>query len=119
MVQFVTCDEISEGQNRYRVVARDAAAQPGFFVERSKQSEAGLAHVRVLFHHIRELSRAEPCAANVIPLLKTRKRRLVSPREPQGAVRKDPLRVGNMPEHFLYGPLARRVTEIAVALASP
>ena len=119
MVKFVTCDEISEGQNRYRVVARDAAAQPGFFVERSKQSEAGLAHVRVLFHHIRKFSRTEPCAANIILLLKTCKRRLVSAREPQGAVREDPLRVGDMPEHFLNGPLARRVTEIAVALASP
>jgi hypothetical protein len=43
---------------------------------------------------------------------------LVSAGETQGAIRKNPLRVGNVPEHFFYGPLVRRVPEIPIALTS-
>ena len=118
MVKFVAGDEVGERKNCDRVAARDAAAQPRFFTKRVKQRQAGLAHVRIFFHKIRQFSRAKAGAANVIVLFKTLKRGLISARNPQGAIGENSLRVGNVADDFLYTPLIRRVPEIAVAFAA-
>ena len=118
MVKLVAGDEVGERENRHRVAVGDAAAQPSFFVQRTKQSEAGLAHIRILLDQIRELALAEARAANESSCSKPESG-VSSPRaNPQSAISENSLGIGDVAEHFFYTPLVRRVPEISVALAA-
>src|SRR5262249_43479890 len=54
-----------------------------------------------------------------VVLLKSCKRGLVSPSDPQRAVGKNALGVVNVSQNFFHRPLSRRIPEISVPLAAP
>src|ERR1700720_2926881 len=117
MVKFVARDEVGKRKNRDRVAVRDAAPQPGFFIQRAKQGQAGLAPIGIFLNKSRELARSKSGPANVIVRFKSLEWRLVSARNTHRAIRENSFRVGNVAGDFFYCPLVRRVAEIAVALA--
>src|SRR5882757_6512313 len=55
---------------------------------------------------------------NVIVLLERSQRRLIAARDSQQAVRKNPLRIANVADHFLHRPFVRRIAKISFSLAA-
>ena len=115
-MQFVTGYDKRQRANGNLIFVGGAAALPRFPAERPQQGNRGIADVGKFFSEVCESAILEITGPHIIILLEARERDCLPSRNAKGPVAENTLAIVHVPEHFLNGPLAGRVTKIAVAL---
>lgn len=116
VMQLMARDHPRERINGNLVLARYSPLGPRLCVQTLEQQDRCVAHRLELFEQILQTPRARSGIANIIILLETRQRILVSTGEAQRAKRKDTLAIDYVPEHFFQAPFAHSVAVIASAI---
>src|SRR6266550_1965329 len=109
VMTLVTGNDEGKRAHTDRLAARSTAPTPRVGVEGTEQGQRRGARGAQLAHQIGEGPRIELRDGDVGILVESGERRLVSARDPQGAISHDALDVGEMPDHFLDAPFAARV----------
>ena len=109
VMALVTGNDEGKRAHTDRLAARSTAPPPRVGVEGTEQGQRRGARGAQLAHQIGEGPRIELRDGDVGILVESGERRLVSARDPQGAIGHDALDVGEMPDHFLDAPFAARV----------
>jgi 3-hydroxyacyl-CoA dehydrogenase len=85
------------------------APRPGSFVEAAHHDQCRGADRGEFLEQAGRTARFEVPVRHVLVLVEARERSLVAARDPQRAVREDPLRVAQVADHFFHAPLPGRI----------
>src|SRR5436190_18865140 len=110
MVGDVTEHDVDEGSRADDAIVGAAASRPSFRRHASDQRQGRIAGGYPLLEDVRKRPAFERSTWHVGVLVESRKRRLISAPNPQQAIRKDPLDIGQMSNDFRDAPLTWRVT---------
>src|SRR5262249_36497882 len=106
MVLDVAEDDIGQRPRRYDRCSGGTAPRPGFRGHPSDERDGSAAYRDKFFDHVSQRSAIECACRHVNVLIESGKRSLVAPTDPQQAIRKDPLGVGQMSDDLDDAPLA-------------
>ncbi len=117
MVERMAGKDESNGQGGDFLAAGSAAAKEGGVIQGTNQSEGGTTDGGEFLEKAEQFPGRRIGGLDVVILLETRKRSLIAAGDAKQPIGEDTLRVVDMAEDFLDGPLAGLITEVGLLFA--